>query len=110
MDILRSSLIVSMFVLVASTVPAAADAWDVPGCVTMACVPNVVRHYVDSTADDISGDVQGLYEKVMDDFVSNKLPSMMSQVDTLAKSHEQAVSELIKQAKEISDSLTLASG
>jgi hypothetical protein len=74
-------------------------------CATLACIPSVIKGNVDATADNLKGDAKELYVEVMDDFITNRLPQLLSQVDVLASKHEQVVQALLNNVHEISDSV-----
>jgi hypothetical protein len=68
---------------------------DIGGCAVLACVPSVVKGAVNDTADHLTGDAKKLYLEVMNDFVSTKLPAMLSQFDMLASKHELKLNEML---------------
>jgi hypothetical protein len=109
--VLCSIILLILLMIYPSTV-AKSSLWDVGGCLVLACVPSIVKSSIDETGDHLSGDAQQLYMNVMNDFVSNKLPEMLSQLDTLATKHEVAVKQMLDEVKDISDSLiaTINSG
>jgi hypothetical protein len=99
------ALAISVSLLLPTTVTYALGWEDVAGCAVLACVPTIVKGAVDDTADHLSGDAKKLYLDVMNDFVSTKLPTMLSQIDTLASKHETTIKSIVDEIKGISDSL-----
>jgi hypothetical protein len=86
----------------------AVSPWDVAGCLVLACVPSIVKGSIDDTADHLTGDAKSLYLDVMNDFVSTKLPQMLSGIDSLASKHETAIKDLVAEINSISNSLIQA--
>ena len=97
MKVLCSIILLILLMIYPSTVKS--SLWDVGDCLVLACVPSIVKSSIDETGDHLSGDAQQLYMNVMNDFVSNKLPEMLSQLDTLATKHEVAVKQMLDEVK-----------
>jgi hypothetical protein len=73
----------------------------VASCLVAACIPSVVKGNVDAAGDHLEGDAKQLYNDVMNDFIKNRLPEMLSQIDSLATKHEEAVALLLSNVNDI---------